>query len=307
MSERKLFVLGTASQVPTRQRNHNSYFLRWDEEGILIDPGEGTQRQMIHAGISVSEITKILITHFHGDHCLGLAGVIQRLSLDKVNHAIHIYYPASGQIYYEHLQKASNFYNIVTLHDHPVSSTGVIFENDKITMETKPLDHTVDTWGYRLKERDDYTMLPDKLSQFGVKGPLIKELKSHGQVFLGGRTISLKDVSTPRPGQIFAFIMDTRLCPAAFDLAHSADLLVCVSTYLSDRTQEAKKYGHLTAADAATIAKKAGAKKLVLSHFSQRYASTKLFMEEAQVIHPNVIAAEDGEQIAVPKRHRGLR
>ncbi|MEP6923654.1 MAG: MBL fold metallo-hydrolase, partial [Pyrinomonadaceae bacterium] len=85
MSIRKFVALGTASQVPTRERNHNGYFLRWDEHGFLFDPGEGTQRQMTLAGVSASEITKIFITHFHGDHCLGLPGVMQRLSLDRVS------------------------------------------------------------------------------------------------------------------------------------------------------------------------------------------------------------------------------
>ena len=81
MSSRELYVLGTASQVPTRYRNQNGFFLRWDREGILFDPGEGTQRQLLRAGLSVSDITRICVTHFHGDHCLGLPGIIQRRAL----------------------------------------------------------------------------------------------------------------------------------------------------------------------------------------------------------------------------------
>jgi ribonuclease Z len=96
MSDRKLIILGTASQVPGRTRNQNGYLLRFDDEGFLFDPGEGTQRQMIVSGVSASEITKIFISHFHGDHCLGLAGIIQRISLDKVPHEVEVYYPASG-------------------------------------------------------------------------------------------------------------------------------------------------------------------------------------------------------------------
>ena len=101
---RKFFALGTASQVPTRQRKHNGYFLKWDDEGFLFDPGEGTQRQMIYAGISSKDITKIFITHFHGDHCLGLPGILQRLSLDRVTHPIAVYFPASGINYFHNLQ-----------------------------------------------------------------------------------------------------------------------------------------------------------------------------------------------------------
>ena len=94
---RELVVLGTASQVPTRTRNHNGYFLRWDGEGILFDPGEGTQRQMIHAGIASSEITRICITHAHGDHCYGLPGILSRMALDRVPHPIRLHYPAAGE------------------------------------------------------------------------------------------------------------------------------------------------------------------------------------------------------------------
>ena len=109
MSVRELIVLGTASQVPTRYRNHNGYLLRWDDEGFLFDPGEGTQRQMIYSNVASTAISRICITHFHGDHCLGLAGISQRISLDGAPHPVHVYYPRSGQKYYERLRKASIF------------------------------------------------------------------------------------------------------------------------------------------------------------------------------------------------------
>ena len=95
MSVRELVVLGTSSQVPTRHRNHNGYFLRWDGHGLLFDPGEGTQRQMIIAGVTATSITRIFVTHFHGDHCLGLASMVQRISLDNVPHRIPTHFPAS--------------------------------------------------------------------------------------------------------------------------------------------------------------------------------------------------------------------
>ena len=97
MSDRELVVLGTASQAPTRRRNHNGYLLRWDGEGLLFDPGEGTQRQMIFAGVTASQITRICLTHFHGDHCLGLPGVLQRMSLDRVPHVVDACFPAQNR------------------------------------------------------------------------------------------------------------------------------------------------------------------------------------------------------------------
>ncbi len=109
MSARELVVLGTASQVPTRHRNHNGYLLRWDAEGLLFDPGEGTQRQMLFAGVASSAITRICLTHFHGDHCLGVPGVVQRLSLDRVAHPVHAHYPASGAHWFARLRYATAY------------------------------------------------------------------------------------------------------------------------------------------------------------------------------------------------------
>src|SRR5436190_6652109 len=122
MSARQVVFLGTASQVPTRSRNHNALLLLWDDLGILFDPGEGTQRQMTLAGLSASQITHIAITHFHGDHCLGLAGIIQRLSLDGVAHPVEVIYPASGQVYFERLRRASSFYEVAQLVPRPVKA-----------------------------------------------------------------------------------------------------------------------------------------------------------------------------------------
>ena len=120
MANRELVILGTASQAPTRVRNHNGYLLRWEDEGLLFDPGEGTQRQMLLAGVRASEISRICITHFHGDHCLGLPGVLQRLSLDRVAHEVACYYPAEGQEFFRRLRHAAIFHDLATLREHPV-------------------------------------------------------------------------------------------------------------------------------------------------------------------------------------------
>jgi len=306
MSQRILHVLGTACLVPTHQRNHNGYFLRWDNEGFLFDPGEGTQRQMIFSGISASQITKIFISHFHGDHCLGLPGVIQRLSLDQVKHPIEVYYPFSGQKYFENLRNASVYHFQVELDAHPIREQGIIFKNEKYCIEAKFLDHTIEALGYRIQEKDGYTLIPDKLEAAGLKGGKIRELQNNGKIEINGKTITLKDVSNPRPGQSFAIVLDTRLCQAAIDLAKNVDMLICDSTYLSDRQEMAIEYGHLTAKQAGTLAKEAGAKNLVLTHFSQIYSDVEEFKEEASIIFPNVVAAKDGDKIPMPKRERVL-
>ncbi|HJL16081.1 MAG TPA: ribonuclease Z [Sandaracinaceae bacterium LLY-WYZ-13_1] len=302
MSAREIIALGTSSQVPTRYRNHNGYLLRWDEHGLLFDPGEGTQRQMIYAEVTVTQVTQICITHFHGDHCLGLAGISQRISLDRVPHEIGVFFPRSGRKYYDRLRKASIYHDVSKIRPYPIEGPGPVWEHEDVTLSVRRLDHAVETFGYRLQERDGRTMLPDELAAAGVRGPAIKELIRQGELEVDGRTVKLEDVSVPKPGQSMAFVMDTRMCDGAFELAEGVDLLVCESTYLSSEEREARDHGHLTARQAATIAKEAGARRLVLTHFSQRYGSLKPFLAEARALHDDVVAVRDGDRVPVPKR-----
>src|SRR3954447_11251429 len=151
VSVRELVVLGTASQVPTRHRNHNGYLVRFGIAGFLFDPGEGTQRQMTHADVSVSDFSAICVTHFHGDHCLGLPGIVQRLSLDRVEPPVDVCYPASGEEYFTRLRTASIFDDRTSLVAHPLSGSAFEVEHEGLRLRALPLDHRVDTWGYRIE------------------------------------------------------------------------------------------------------------------------------------------------------------
>lgn len=303
MSLRELTVLGTASQVPTRHRNHNGYFLRWDAEGILFDPGEGTQRQMVRAGVSATDITRICVTHFHGDHCLGLPGVIQRISLDQVQHTVPIHYPKSGQVYFDRLRYASIYLDKARLDPRPTHE-GVASTSKELIVSCRRLDHPVETLGWRIEEPDGVTMLPDRLEALGVRGRTIGELVRQGSVEINGRTVTLEEVSVFRRGQRFALVMDTRMCDAAIELARDVDMLVCESTFLASEATEAREFGHLTATEAATIAREANVGQLVLAHFSQRYPDTQAFVEEARPVFERVVAARDGDRFAIPRRGR---
>jgi ribonuclease Z len=306
MSNKTFFALGTASQVPTRERNHNGYFIRWNDEGFLLDPGEGTQRQMIFAGVSAAQITKIFITHFHGDHCLGLAGVLQRISLDRVLHEIEIYYPEYGREYVKNLRNASVYHNVAKIIEKPFSAPGTIFKDKNLTIETCKLDHSVESWGYRFTEPDSITMLPEKLREFGVSGRDVAVLKNSGAIEINGRTILSKEVSVEKKGVRLAFAMDTRVCDGVYELAKDADFFICESTYLSPEAEDARKNGHLTAFEAAEIARDSNVGKLVLTHFSQRYNSTEGFSDEARQTFGNVCAARDGEQIEILRKQKNV-
>ena len=254
---------------------------------------------MIYAGVSSSQITKIFITHFHGDHCLGLAGVLQRLSLDRVEHEVEIHYPAYGQKYVDNLRNSSIYHNVATITEKPFTDEGVIFESKNLTIESGKLDHTVESYGYRFQEKDDVTMLPEKLADLGVTGREIGKLKANGTLEIGGEIIKLEDVSVFKKGVGVAFVMDTRLCENAFRLAENVDYLICESTYLDAEIDDAKKNGHLTSSQAAEIAAKANAGNLILTHFSQRYLSIKEFVIEAKMVFENTIAVRDGDEIEI--------
>jgi len=315
VSNRELVVLGTASQAPTRSRNHNGYFLRWDHEGLLFDPGEGTQRQMLFAGVTASQITRICVTHFHGDHCLGLPGVLQRMSLDQVAHVVEVCYPAESREVFGRLRHASLFRDRLRLRERPVGPAGaggagpdgLVADASVFRLEARALSHGVPTVGYRLVEPDGRRMLAEKLAASGITGPDIGRLQREGLLVAGGRTVTVEQVSEPKPGQRFAFIMDTRLCDAAFELADRADMLVCESTFANAEAGLARDYGHLTAGQAGEIAAQSGARLLVLTHFSQRYESgpgdgERLADEAAAAFGGEVVLARDLDRIPVPPR-----
>nr|WSW45914.1 ribonuclease Z [Streptomyces sp. NBC_01001] len=300
MSVREFVVLGTASQVPTRHRNHNGYLLRWDGEGILFDPGEGTQRQMLRAGVAAHDINRICITHFHGDHSLGLAGVIQRINLDRVPHPVTAHYPASGQKFFERLRYATAYRETVPLREEPVAEDGTLAQGPSYTLEARRLSHPVESFGYRLTEPDGRRMVPELLAQHGIKGPDVGRIQREGQ--LGG--VTLDDVSEHKPGQSFAFVMDTRLCPGVDALAVGCDMLVIESTFLDEDEALATDHGHLTAGQAARVARDAGVRHLVLTHFSQRYTDPQEFERQARAagFEGELTIAADLARVPLPKR-----
>jgi ribonuclease Z len=303
VAARELVVLGTASQTPTRTRNHNGYFLRWDGEGLLFDPGEGTQRQLLLAGVPSSAITRICVSHFHGDHSLGLAGVLQRLSLDRVPHPVPVHFPASGLPYFERLRSATAFHEVADVRAAPVAEDGVVAAGGFGTLAALRLEHVIDAVGYRLVEPDGRRMLPDRLAEHGIAGPDVGRLQREGSLTLGGRTVRLEQVSAPRPGQRFAFVMDTRLCDAVFELADGADLLVIESTFLEEDAALAARYGHLTARQAGAVAARCGVRRLVLTHFSQRYLDPERFGAEAAGEYGGeIVVAADLDTVPVPPR-----
>jgi ribonuclease Z len=293
MSVRDLTILGCSSQQPTRFRNHGAYLVRWNDEGLLFDPGEGTQRQFIFANIAPPVVSRIFVSHFHGDHCLGLGSILMRLNLDKVTHPIHCYYPASGKKYFDRLRYGTIYHETIRVIEHPVSEAGLVHDDGKFRIEATFLEHGVDNIGWRITEPDVRKFDDAALKKHGVRGPLVRELINQGSLVVDGHHVNLDEVSWIRKGDSIAIVIDTRFCTNAVEIARGAKLLLCESTYQEEHKELAYQHFHMTAHEAATLAKQAGVKKLILTHFSARYQNPKGFEIEAKEVFPNVFIAED--------------
>ncbi len=301
MSVKDLIVLGCSSQQPTRNRNHGAYLFRWNDEGLLFDPGEGTQRQFIFANIAPPVVTRIFVSHFHGDHCLGLGSMLMRLNLDKVKHPIHCYFPMSGKKYFDRLHFGCIYHETIQVIEHPVAKEGLVEDDGKFRIEAAFLQHGTDNIGWRITEPDRIRFDKVKLEKLKIQGPLVKQLEREGFLHVDGRRVALEEVSCVQTGEAIAVVIDTVPCPQAVHLAKDASILLCESTYLEDHRDLAEKYLHMTAQQAALIAKEAGVKKLILTHFSARYQEELAFEEEARKVFLPSFAAKDGARFEFPK------
>lgn len=301
MSVRDLIILGCSSQQPTRLRNHGAYLVRWNDEGLLFDPGEGTQRQFIFASVAPPTVTRIFVSHFHGDHCLGLGSMLQRLNLDNVKHPIHCYYPASGKKYFDRLRYGTIYHETIQVIEHPVYDDGLVHDDGRFVIEARRLEHGIDNFGWRITEPATRKFDPQLLANYRIRGPIVKELLSQGHLNINGKVVTLDDVSAIRPGDVLAVVIDTRPCANALALASNARLLLCESTYLDTEKLLAYKHFHMTSRQAAEIALQAGVRELILTHFSARYLNTNLFEEEARAVFPNTFAADDLKVFPFPK------
>lgn len=299
MSGYDLVVLGTASQVPTRTRNHNGYLLRWGTEGLLFDPGEGTQRQFTFAGVSTARVSRILLTHLHGDHCLGLPGVLQRMAQDSVEREVPLHYPASGEPYVERLCDASIGYR-APVRLAPIPDEGGLVVDAPLRITALPLQHRVPVLGWRIEEPERVHLLPERLDELGVHGADAGTVLHEGSVQVDGRTVTLDQVGERRPGRSAAVVMDTSVCDNALALAQGVDLLLCEATFLESESHLARECGHLTARHAGTIAREAGVGLLVLTHLSSRYPDESGHLREATEVFPDTVVASDLSVVPFP-------
>ncbi|MEK6883211.1 MAG: ribonuclease Z [Nanoarchaeota archaeon] len=296
----RIVFLGTSDAVPSEKRNHTAVFFSYNNENILMDCGEGTQRQIRIAKLNPCSITKILISHWHGDHVLGIPGLLQSMALNGYNKQLDIYGPEGTKKFIEEIFNlfvfASDKLNIKV---HEVN--GKFFENDDFFLISEKMSHGCPSNAYSFVLKEKIRIDKKKLKKYKIDaGPWLQDLKKGKDITYNKRKIKSKDVTFLQNGKKISIIMDTGFNNKILPFVKDADLLISESSFLDEDSEKAKLYKHLTAKQAAETAKKAKVKKLILTHVSQRYTKNIGKVEkEARKIFKNSKLAEDFMEIIV--------
>ncbi|MDF9295645.1 ribonuclease Z [Geobacillus stearothermophilus] len=305
----ELLFLGTGAGVPAKERNVSSIALQLlDERGAtwLFDCGEATQHQILHTAIRPRRIEHIFITHLHGDHLFGLPGLLGSRSFQSGETPLTVFGPKGIRAFVETALAVSGTklryeLNIVEIDE------GVIFDDERFSVIAKRLDHGMLSYGFRVVEKDlPGPLLVERLQALGVRpGPIYQEIKQGKTVVLDDGTVidGREFVGPPQKGRIVAVLGDTRFCEAAIELARDADVVVHEATFAAAEQRLAHDYFHSTTTDAAEVARRAGAKRLILTHISSRYqgeAALRL-VAEARKVFPNTDLAADFASFSIPR------
>jgi len=296
----RVIPLGTSSGKPTIKRNVSALAVAREAEWLLFDCGEGAQTQIARAGLSPNRLAAVFITHLHGDHFNGLPGLLSTMGLDRRTRELTLAGPPGVREYLNTLERLRVIFITYPLDLKELTAAAdlkAVLETADYTVTARPLDHRLFALGYRVDERPRPGRFNVELArELGVpEGPLWGRLQSGDDVTLDdGRTILSVDImGPPRPGKSVAYCLDTRPCAASIELARGVDLLIHEATYTEELAAEAREYGHSTAAQAARTARDAGARRLLITHFSTRYPDPAVLLEEARAIFPETILAED--------------
>lgn len=305
----ELLFLGTGAGVPAKERNVSSVALQLlDERGAtwLFDCGEATQHQILHTAIRPRRIEHIFITHLHGDHLFGLPGLLSSRSFQSGETPLTVFGPKGIRAFVETALSLSGTRLRYELNIAEIEE-GVIFDDETFQVIAKRLDHGMPSYGFRVVEKDlPGPLLVDRLKALGVRpGPIYQKIKQGKTVVLDDGTVldGREFVGPPQKGRIVAVLGDTRFCEAAIELARDADVVVHEATFAAAEQRLAHDYFHSTTADAAEVARRAGAKRLILTHISSRYqgeAALKL-LDEARRVFPNTELAADFASFSIPR------
>lgn len=299
----KITFLGTSDAVPSVKRNHTSIYLSYGGENILIDCGEGTQRQFRKAGLNPCKVGRLLITHWHGDHVLGIPGLLQTLSLSGFKKGIHIYGPRGTKKFIEEMLKSFLFADKYSLIIEDVSKDYErVIDTEDFSIDSMKVEHGISCNAYCFKEKDRIKIDKDKLDKTPLpEGPLLQDLKNGKDVVYQGKKYLAKDLTYREKGKKVCFVLDTKFNEKIIEFVRDSDVLICESTFSRELEDHANEYNHLTAQQAGQIAKSADVKKLYLTHMSQRYESGdfKVLLKEAKEEFENTFIARDLESFVL--------
>lgn len=292
-SKIKLTFLGTSAQIPTAKRNHSGILLSYNEENILIDCGEGTQRQFRKARLNPCKITRILITHKHGDHIFGLPGLLSTLNFSEYKKTLYIYCPRGIKRFLENFLDLNYFKRNYKIEIKEV--LGKFFENENFYLEAESMKHGTPTNAYNFVIKDKLRIDKKKLAKSKLPaGPLLMKLGKGKDVVYENKKYKSKDLTYLEKGKKISIVLDTLYNEKIEKFVKGADVFVCESSFSSENNKEAKEHLHLTAEQAGKIAKRAKVGKLLLTHISQRYENNlKILLTDAKKNFKNVKIVED--------------
>ncbi|MDV3665059.1 ribonuclease Z [Elizabethkingia anophelis] len=288
-----LTILGYNSAIPTVKSSPTAQFLEMDERCFLIDCGEGTQVQLRKAKAKFSKINHIFISHLHGDHCFGLPGLIASFRLLGRDQELHVYGPKGIKKMLETIFEITETHRgfQIVYHELEGDQSQKVYEDDKLEVWTIPLDHRIYCNGYLFREKPkDRRLNMVEISKYSeIEICDYHNLKRGKDFVLSDGYVLKNEVLTtdPEPPVSYAFCSDTRFKEDIIPIIENVDVLYHESTFLHDLKEMADYTGHTTAKEAAIIAQRAGVKKLILGHFSNRYADLTVFTDEAREYFPN--------------------
>jgi ribonuclease Z len=297
----KILFLGTSGSMPTVARSLPAILIKREGEAILFDCGEGTQRQMMRCRTGIN-LSSVFITHWHADHFLGLPGLVHTMSFQNRTDKLAIYGPRWAGI--------PNLFALISPQfevDFIEVSPGDLIDLGSFFVKPFAVDHGTNSCGYVFEERERPGKFNrEKAEELGLKpGPLYKTLQNGKSISVGGRVIAPEQVIGPmRPGRKVVYTGDTRPSDLVIRAAKSADILIHEATLAADLKEYATTVGHSTAGEAAQVAQRAGVLTLILTHISSRYANTTQLLEEARLIFPNTVVAEDLLELEVLYKDR---
>jgi len=288
--------LGTSSQFPTKERNHSSIFIRYNKFKALLDCGEGTQRQMRILTLSPHHLDAIFISHWHGDHTLGIGGILQSLSASGRVDTLKIFGPKSTKERVNHILQTYVFKRVfhVEVYEADEFSESLLFDAEDFSIYSFPLSHGITGNGYYLLTKPIRKINLEYTKKFGLeKHPLLGRLQEGEDIEYNGKKILASKATYLDEPRKLTYISDTKYFDELIDYAKNSDLLISEATFSKKDEDKCKDYNHMSSARSAIIAKKAKAKQLIITHISQRYLSSKPLEDEAKEIFKNTIYAQD--------------